>query len=493
MERTLSRTCIIIVLLLFQIFLTSLAFGETPKPTTGVSPCKITTDMVGQPVTVFGQIAFITHDSPEGIFAELEAERCRVGVFIPSRIWDQWDKQQREMLRLGAQLLLSGLLVSFDGRLIVDVIDPPQDYVSDGNASETSESEDPCAQDLIPESSLDFPPAPDEAQLDVPIIYSGYDSMPGLCYLGAAGMLVKYHHPEIDFADVVALSGVGSSVLHLDFPEISMLSTRLADQSIVYMASNMGASYVLGYERGGTGSDPFYPVSLAFEDHAAHLVSIENGEDALDFLTRTVASGYPVMVYLNLYYVYDDFSQSSDYWKEYLRKDKAPHYVTVTGFQHNTIIINDPTDPTEAATSLTTSTENFIQAWGETLDFSNAPPLGPYWMLFFNDPGSVPEDTTVINMNVESGAGASSEIRSFAKRLDVSEGAFFLLSELANARLKFADYLERNGWLDAAGNYRSSGALLAKMVAERRTDPLVLNEVAALEETALASLAERSK
>lgn len=95
-------------------------------------------------------------------------------------------------------------------------------------------------------------------------------------------MLVKYHQPGIDFADVVALSGVGSSALHLDFPEISLLSTRLADQSIVYMASNMGASYVLGYERGGTGSDPFYPVSLAFEDHAAHLVSFENGEDALN-------------------------------------------------------------------------------------------------------------------------------------------------------------------------------------------------------------------
>lgn len=114
-------------------------------------------------------------------------------------------------------------------------------------------------------------------------------------------------------------------------------------------------------------------------------------------------------------------------------------------------------------------------------------------MLFFNDPGSIPEDTTVINLNVESGAGAPSEIRSFAKRLDGSEGTFFLLSELANVRLKFADYLQRNGWLDAAGDYRSSGALLAKMVTDRRVDPIILYEVAALEETALASLAERSK
>ena len=299
MERILSRTCIIIVLLLFQIFLTSLAFGETPKLATGVSPCKITTDMLGRTVSVFGQVTFITHDNPEGSFAEVEAEGCRIGVFIPSRIWDQWDKQQREMLNLGAQLLVSGLLVSFDGRLIVDVSEAPQAYVSDEKASERSETEGPSAQDSILESGLDFLPARDETQLDVPIIYSGYDGMPGLCYLGAAAMLVKYHHPEIDFADVVALSGVGSSALHLDFPEMSMLSTRLADQSIVYMANNMGASYVLGYKRGGTGSDPFYPGSLPFEDYAAHLVNFENGEDALDFLMRTVGSGYPVMVYLN--------------------------------------------------------------------------------------------------------------------------------------------------------------------------------------------------
>jgi len=210
-------------------------------------------------------------------------------------------------------------------------------------------------------------------------------------------------------------------------------------------------------------------------------------------LMRAVGSGYPVMVYLNMYYVYDDFSRLSDYWKDHLRKDKAPHYMTVTGYEDNVIIINDPTDPTEAATSLTVSRRNFVQAWEKTLSFPDAPPLGPYWMLFFNDPGTISPDTTVIRLNVESGAGAPSEIRSFAKRLDGSEGTFFLLSELANARLKFADYLERNGRLDAAGNYRSSGVLLAKMVTERRVDPIVLNEVATLEETALASLAESNK
>ena len=55
-------------------------------------------------------------------------------------------------------------------------------------------------------------------------------------------VFITHDDPDGIFADVVALSGVGSSALHLDFPEVSMLSTRLADQSIVYMTENMSAS-----------------------------------------------------------------------------------------------------------------------------------------------------------------------------------------------------------------------------------------------------------
>jgi len=520
MKRTLSILSIIMALLICQMLLTSCRFDETPKPATtdereiadtneagehedsnnsemveisSMSPCSATMDMVDQPVSVYGQVAFIAHDNPEGVFAELEANGCKIGVFAPTEIWNQWDKQQQEMLYEGAQLSISGRLVSFDGKLIVDMHNPPQVYLSDENEQEVTESEGDTAQDSIPETSLDLPPAPDDARLEVPIIYSGHNDIPGLCYLGAAAMLVKYDHPEIDFADVIALSGVGSSALHLDFPEMSMLSTRLADQSIVYMANNMQASYVLGYKSGGTGSDPFYPANLPFEDYAAHLVNFNNGEDALDFLTRAVGSGHPVMVFLNMYYVHDDFSRTSEYWKIFLGKDKAPHYMVVTGFQNNLIVLNDPTDPTEAATSLTVNTENFIQAWEETLDFPDAPPLGPYWMFFFSEPGNIPKDTTVINLNLENAIGAPLEIRNFADSIDDSENALFLLLELANARLKFADYLERNGWLDAAENFRLSGNLFIEIVTDRKVDPTILNEIATLEEEALASLAENNQ
>lgn len=62
-------------------------------------------------------------------------------------------------------------------------------------------------------------------------------------------------------------------------------------------------------------------------------------------------------------------------------------------------------------------------------------------MLFFSEPGNIPG--AVIDFNLESAADAPSEIRSFAGRVDSSEYTLFLLLELANARLKLADYLER--------------------------------------------------
>ena len=263
MKRVLLVLSTIMALLFCLVLLTSCNFDENPPPRAieehetpnnsealdehGVSPCKMTTDMVGQTVSVFGQIALVARDNPDGIFAELEAEGCKIGIFVPIEIWDQWDAQQQDIIHEDAQILASGRLVSFDGELIVDVSNPPQVYLSDKSGLETAESTNAIDQEILPEPSLDLPPAPAKAQLDVPIIYSGYDGIPGLCYLGAAAMLVKYDHTEVDFADVVALSGVGSSALHLDYPEMSVLSTRLADQSIVYMANNMGASYVLGY------------------------------------------------------------------------------------------------------------------------------------------------------------------------------------------------------------------------------------------------------
>jgi len=444
-----------------------------------VSPCEVTDEQLGQEIAVAGQIALVDDADPNGTYAELEASGCRVGVFVPSERWARWSAEQQNVFQAGQQIAIGGTLVSFEGHLIVDASGPPQ--AIEGEAAPSPEVAAP--------PMLDLPPAPDSAHLDVPVVYSGLDGTPGMCYLGAFAMLVKYEHPELDFADVVAFSGVGSNALYLDFPDMpSTLTNRYTDVSMINTARNMEAPYVLGFGRGGNGSDPFQPAGIDFEDNAAGLISFAGGDEALDTLKRAVASEGPVVVFLDLYTVHDDFAAASSFWRDVLGKDHASHYMVVTGYDAETVYLNDPTDPTSAAANLPADVENFMQAWGNTLDMPDAPPIGPYWMIFLAEPGSVPATEEVIAWNVETARDAPSEIRQFAQNPGNSDSACFMMGEMARGRMEFANYLERNGWAEAAAGYRQSGTLLAEAAAQRQTDPAILEEIAALEEAALASL-----
>jgi len=64
----------------------------------------------------------------------------------------------------------------------------------------------------------------------------------------------------------------------------------------------------------------------------------------------------------------------------------------------------------------------------------------------------------------------------------------FMMHEMARARLSFADYLDRNGWPEAAADYRQSGALLTQISEQRAITAADLEQIADLEESALARL-----
>ena len=442
-----------------------------------VSPCDLGEDQLGQAVFVAGEIARIDDSQTDGHYADLEAPGCHVGVWVNTPIWDGWSADQQALFAPGNQVAVGGTLVSFDGNLIVDVTGPPQIV--------EAPEEEPVEQ-AVPE----FPAAPESAQLDVPIVYSGLNNWPGMCYLGAYAMLVIYDHPELDFADVVAYSGVGSNALLIDFPGIPrMLTNRYTDQGIINASRNLDAASVLGYQQDGSGTDVNHPAGpLSFEDNAAGVAQFEDGSEALDLLKRAVAAGRPVLVYLNLYHVHDDFAAASTYWRDVLGKDIASHYMTVTGYDEDTIYLNDPTDPTENAANLPASTENFMRAWEDTLDIPGAPPLGPYWMLFITEPGSVPPAEDVVAWNVETAVDAPTEIRAFAENPDSSDMACFMTYEMARARMAFADYLDRNGWPEAAEDYRQSGEMLARIAEQRSLTDAELEQIADLEESALTRL-----
>jgi len=445
-----------------------------------VDICDLSEEQSGEDVRVNGTIVFL-EENPEGTFAELESSGCRVGSFVPKEKFDQWDTSSQEALQMNKVVEVWGTLVSHEGQLIIDLA---------GIAPSTQTN---AAEEEVESSDKVFslPPAPENAALEVPLIYSGVDGLPGLCYLGAAGMLVKFEHPDLVFSDIVALSGMGSSALHLDYKEMpSMLTNAYADQGIVFMLNNLNAGFILGNKIGGNNSDPFHPAKLPFDENAAHQLTFESEEDALATLKSIVGSGRPVMVYLDLFYVHDDFAATSEFWRDFLGKDHASHYMVVTGFDADNLYLNDPTDPTPAAGDLSTSIENFMLAWENTTDIPNAPLLGPYWMVYIENPGIVPDVVVVIEKNLEKAINAPTEIRSFAEKPNNSEFTCFLLLELGNTRLNFGEYLLQNGFQEAGDLYIQSGTLLIEMASEENVQSDIFKNIADLEEAAIMLLNE---
>ena len=197
-----------------------------------------------------------------------------------------------------------------------------------------------------------------------------------------------------------------------------------------------------------------------------------------------------MIVYINMFWVHDNFALDSRYWKDFLGKDVASHYMVIKGFDEENFFFNDPTDPTQSAGALSAGIENFMQAWEDTADIPNAPLLGPFWMVFLETPGSVPDAETVIRKNLEHAVDAPAEIRSFAENPNDSEFARFLLLELGNARTRFGEYLERNGYEQAGQRYARSGELFTVMGLENDVEPQLLIDASDFEAEAIRILRE---
>jgi len=74
------------------------------------TPCGLDTTQIGQIVEVAGEIAFLDDMDPEGIYADLEAEGCRVGLWMERRNLATWFPESDEPIVVGAQVLVSGQL-----------------------------------------------------------------------------------------------------------------------------------------------------------------------------------------------------------------------------------------------------------------------------------------------------------------------------------------------------------------------------------------------
>jgi hypothetical protein len=96
------------------------------------TPCDLESKPLGSQVQVGGQIEFLDDSLPNELYADLEAEGCRVGIILTTAQLELWGIDARSLQR-GAQLLVQGQLTEAplparpdEFQLIVELDSAPQ-------------------------------------------------------------------------------------------------------------------------------------------------------------------------------------------------------------------------------------------------------------------------------------------------------------------------------------------------------------------------------
>lgn len=101
---------------------------ETETPTPGAADetqtttplCEIDDSLLNHDLTTSGKIVFVDQNA-EGAFAEVEQDGCKIGMFAPTAVYAGWAPEVQALYQQGNTIEAQGRLVSFDGRLILDL------------------------------------------------------------------------------------------------------------------------------------------------------------------------------------------------------------------------------------------------------------------------------------------------------------------------------------------------------------------------------------
>jgi len=309
--------------------------------------------------------------------------------------------------------------------------------------------------------------------------------------------LANYQNPELDLSNIIAYSGEGTIAIYTSGTKgtnEARLTTIKQVSSTFSALNNLDISIIMGLKKDGinlSNSDPnSTSPNVQSKDKVAGTVYFNSNDEAFDYLKRVIAAGHPVQVVLNRYYLYDDFAPVSSHWKSDRAKENGGNWFTVTGYDNTYIYVNDPTDPTGAATNLPAKVNNFRLAWEKTTEFQDDPPAGPYMMFYLSQAGTKKSTTQIIAWNVNVANSAPTNIRQFSTNPNSSRDSLKNLVYLAEGRLAFATFLDNNGKKEAAALYRESGNLFATLSDGAGSMSRDLNTIADKEEQALILLSK---
>jgi hypothetical protein len=300
--------------------------------------------------------------------------------------------------------------------------------------------------------------------------------------------MAKYQDPSLEFSDIVAYAGIGTyAALSPDGQRLGGIGTMTGIANAAY---NLGAPFTLGLAENGYDSIEQTP---GFKEKAIKVIYFNSGDDALNYLKTVIASGHPVELQLDNYYVYDDVARVSTFWQSHSSKQHTGLFWNVTGYDEERIYLNNPNDSTEAAINVPVSVGNFILAWEKIGEQSNITspltpkPLGPYWMVYLSQMGNKKSADEVIPWSVKLSKTTPSDIRKFGENSKDDQSSRLSLRRLAISRLVFANFLVKHSKDQVSDLYRKSGNMFA-VLADRGPKAVDLRLIADIEEQALGLL-----
>jgi hypothetical protein len=316
-------------------------------------------------------------------------------------------------------------------------------------------------------------------------------------------MLANYDNPSIGIEDIIGYGGLGPSGAYeprtptgLPF---HMGGSNLVSSTIALAAQNLGYDIFAGISKGGRVDDTKNrPVSatskpqtnanvLFLEKQAKTIAYFDSDLEAINYLKKVVASGYPVEVHLNVINVMNDFASESNDWVNKVKANAShPNYslfMVVTGYDANRIYLNDPTAPSKP-TNLSLTIDRFLSAWNVPADMAEAN-IGPYWMIYIGKDGERKSVNDILIWNKQVSSNVTSDIRRWAENTPgkIQNSFPSQITQIPFARSAFADFLNKNGKYESASLYEQSSKLWLSLTTSNTAGD-VLKRIADLEEQA---------
>jgi len=327
-----------------------------------------------------------------------------------------------------------------------------------------------------------------EKKLNVEKIYSGSDYEPALCYLGSYAMLANFANSSIDFADVIANSGYGTSALYI--APANMLVEGYFLWSIGLAAGNQGFDYYIAALTGAAITDDFLAPDLPRE--AKQVFWMESEDEVFNLLKRLISSGIPVEVYLDCNFVKEALVANTSYWETifnfhetYLGSRHASHYFVATGYDESFVYLNDPTEKQAGmGKDIPVDISGFLSAWqnGNHPTFAEEERIGPYWMLFLGKKGTAKSLDELLSWNKDIAVKAPEEIRKAADNPNIN--SLIHCGNMYRARQEFGAFLKRNGYQEAGDIFIEIAELFSGLCQSQNQQADLLR-IADLQEQAL--------